>query len=121
MPAVTNVSKQVEDFYILSFTTSEHHTDATDSRILRDNEKLQKLVGWFEFQDPFAISAFVISISTGILKDETINCNRTFECGNYSMSCIVGKSFCKKKMRVTSLRGLKSKVNIGNEEIHMNP
>ncbi|GBN88645.1 hypothetical protein AVEN_228990-1 [Araneus ventricosus] len=58
----------------MSFTTSEQHTDARDSRILRDNEDVQELVGWFESHDPFYVSDFVMSISTGILGDETISC-----------------------------------------------
>ncbi|GBN66391.1 hypothetical protein AVEN_231622-1 [Araneus ventricosus] len=92
MPIVRTVSQQVEDFCGLSFTTSEHHTDATDSRILRDKENAQKLVGWFESHNPFPASDFVMSISTGILGDETINCHRAFESGNSLMSCIVGKN-----------------------------
>ncbi|GBM72192.1 hypothetical protein AVEN_203270-1 [Araneus ventricosus] len=82
----------IEDFCGLSFTTSEHNTDAKDSRILHGNEEVQKLTRWFESENPFSFSDFVISISTGILGDETINCLIGFECGNSSMSCKVGKN-----------------------------
>ncbi|GBN04070.1 hypothetical protein AVEN_192737-1 [Araneus ventricosus] len=66
----------------LSFTTSEHHTDAIDSRILRDNEDVPKLVDWFESHDPFPTRDFVMSIRIGNLGAKTINCHRAFECGN---------------------------------------
>ncbi|GBL74027.1 hypothetical protein AVEN_230941-1 [Araneus ventricosus] len=92
MPIATTVSQQVEDFCGLSFTTFEHHTYARDSRILRDNEDVQKLVDWFESHNPFPFSDFVVSISTGILEHEAINCHRGFEWGNSSMSCIVGQN-----------------------------
>ncbi|GBO14377.1 hypothetical protein AVEN_214168-1 [Araneus ventricosus] len=125
MPIVTIVSQQVEDFCGLSFATSEHHAEARDSRILCDNANILKLVGWLEFQNPFAVSDFVISISSGIMGDETINCDRDFACGNSSMSCIVGKNFKEVKLvrenRIKSLQGLKYKVKIGNKEITGNP
>ncbi|GBL90070.1 hypothetical protein AVEN_135437-1 [Araneus ventricosus] len=92
MPIVTTISQQVEVFCGLSFTTSEHHTHAGHSRILRDNEDVQKLVGWFESHDPFPFSDFVVPVSTGILGDETINCHRAFECGNSSKSNIGEKN-----------------------------
>ncbi|GBO05090.1 hypothetical protein AVEN_88591-1 [Araneus ventricosus] len=50
-PIITAASQQVADFCGLSFTSSEHHTDASDSKILRDNEDVQELVGWFESHD----------------------------------------------------------------------
>ncbi|GBN97703.1 hypothetical protein AVEN_109747-1 [Araneus ventricosus] len=101
MPAVTNVSKQVEDFYILSFTT--YHTDATDSRILRVITKSFQKSLWagLSFKIHLLFPAFVISISTGILKDENNKLQTELECGNYSMSCIVGKSFVKNESDVS--------------------
>ncbi|GBL88224.1 hypothetical protein AVEN_117806-1 [Araneus ventricosus] len=80
MPIVTTVSQHVEDLYRLSFTTSEHHTAAINSREMRDNEDVQKRVGWFESNDPFPVSNFVMSISNRILGDEAINCHRAFKC-----------------------------------------
>ncbi|GBM45203.1 hypothetical protein AVEN_168284-1 [Araneus ventricosus] len=67
MLIVTTVSQHVEDFCGLPFNTSEHQSDVRDSRILRDNEDVQKRVGWFESHDPFPVSDFVKSISAGIL------------------------------------------------------
>ncbi|GBN27704.1 hypothetical protein AVEN_265324-1 [Araneus ventricosus] len=54
---------------------------------------VSKLVGWFESQHPFPVSDCVMSISTGILGDERINCHRASEYGNSSMICIVLKIF----------------------------
>ncbi|GBM44033.1 hypothetical protein AVEN_223163-1 [Araneus ventricosus] len=71
-------SQQVEDFYGLSVTTSEHHTDARDSRILRHNEDVQKLVGWLESRNPISCLRYWMSISTGILGDETMNFHGAF-------------------------------------------
>ncbi|GBL96751.1 hypothetical protein AVEN_111880-1 [Araneus ventricosus] len=73
MPIVTTISQQVEDFCGLSSITSEHHTDARDSRILRDNEDVQKLLSWLESFDPFHVSDFVMSLSTGIQGDDNNN------------------------------------------------
>ncbi|GBO32205.1 hypothetical protein AVEN_170031-2-1, partial [Araneus ventricosus] len=42
MLIVTTVSQQAENFCVLSFTTSEHRTDARDSRIRRDDEDVQQ-------------------------------------------------------------------------------
>ncbi|GBM73012.1 hypothetical protein AVEN_152316-1 [Araneus ventricosus] len=78
MSIVTTISYQVKDFCGLSFIASEHHTDARNSRILRDNDDVQKLGSWFESRNPFPVSDFVMSIGTGILGDETVNCHRAF-------------------------------------------
>lgn len=125
MPIVTTVSQQIEDLCGLSFRTCEQHTDARDSRIIRDNKDVHKLVDWFKSHDPFTVSEFVISISTGILGDETINCHKAFEIGNSSMNSIVGTNFEQvkfvRKNRVMPIRGLQSKIKISNEEIVVNP
>ncbi|GBN32275.1 hypothetical protein AVEN_113460-1 [Araneus ventricosus] len=46
-----------------------------------------------------------MSISIGILGEEAINYHRAFECGNSSMSCIVGKNFKEVKFTVEVLSG----------------
>ncbi|GBM22880.1 hypothetical protein AVEN_202145-1 [Araneus ventricosus] len=56
----------------------EQNTDDRDSRILHDNEDVQELVDWFESHDPSPVPEFVMSISTGMVGDETINCHRSF-------------------------------------------
>ncbi|GBN48288.1 hypothetical protein AVEN_212567-1 [Araneus ventricosus] len=55
MPNVTTISQRVEDFRGLSLITSEHHTNTRDSRVLCDNEDIQKLAIWFESHDPFPV------------------------------------------------------------------
>ncbi len=124
MPILTIVSQQVEDLCGVLFTTCEQQVDARDARILRDTKDVQKFVNWFESHDPFPASEFVMSISTGILGDETINCHRALEIGNSSIRSIVGKNFEQvkflRKNRVVPIRGFKSKVIIRGEEIPVN-
>jgi hypothetical protein len=58
-----------------------------------------------------------MSISIGILGDETINYHRAFEIENSSIRSIFGKNFEQVKFLgkncVVPIRGFKTKVNIG--------
>lgn len=125
MPTVTTVTQQVEEFCGVSLTTSEQHVDARDARVQRDNADLQKFIEWFQSHDPFPVTNFVMSISTGIVGDDSINCHRAFEIGNSSMLALVGQTFDKikfvRKKRVMSIQGFTSKVTIDGEDVPVNP
>lgn len=93
MPILVEVGQKIEEFYNLSFAVTEHHVDARDSRISRDEAELQKLVDWFSSHDPFPNSEHLMSISSGIVADENINCHNAYEVGVYCLSTIVGNNF----------------------------
>ncbi|XP_054714645.1 uncharacterized protein LOC129224244 [Uloborus diversus] len=125
MPILVEVSQKVEEFCNLSFVSTEQHADAKDSRITRDEADVQKLVNWFSSHDPFPNSEHLMSISNGIVADESINCHNAYEIGTDSLSKIVGNNFAdvklKRKNRVMPIRGSSCKVKVHDEFIPVNP
>lgn len=81
MPYTNDVCKEVEKFCGITFSTSEQHVDARDSRIKRDNADILKIFQWFKEHDPFPHINSLISISTGVTGGENINCYDCFEIG----------------------------------------
>jgi len=66
-----------------------------------------------------------MSISTGVIGDEKINCHLAYDIGKESISNIIGSKFgqvkFQRKNRVMPLRGFTSKLKIHNEEVLVSP
>lgn len=56
-----------------------------DSRNERDNTDIKKLVQWFALNNPFSTFTQVVSISTGIVGSNKINCHIAKEIGQQSI------------------------------------
>lgn len=125
MPAIVEVSLQIEQFCGVTFVTTEQHVDARLSRIRRDDSDVLKFVDWFSSHDPFPIGESIMSISTGVIGDEKINCHQAYEIGMESIANIIGSNFkeikFKRKNRVTPLKCTYSKVRIHDEDVPVNP
>lgn len=119
MPTAVDVCHQIEQFCEVSFSTSDQHVDTTNSRIRRDDSDLQKFSEWFQCHDPFPEIKSLMSISTGVIADESINCHKAFEKGTASMKTIEGKNFkelqLSRKNRVVPLRAMKATAKINGE------
>ena len=107
------------------FNTTEQHKDARDTRVQRDRSDVQKFVEWFAGHDPFPPGENVISISSGVVGDRTINCHKAFEVGTASMAAIVGNNFADvhflRRNRVMPIRGFTTKIKIHDIEVPVNP
>ena len=78
-------------------------------------------------QKPFAYCEHdaVVSVSTGIVADATVNCDCAFEIGSAAAMAICGKSFpdikLSRKDCVTSISGAKNTISLRGQEVVVNP
>lgn len=68
----------------------EQHIDGRFSRIQRD---VLKLVARFSSHNPFLIGENIMSIATGVIGDEEINCLQRYEIGMKSIANTIVSNF----------------------------
>ena len=72
-------------------------------------------------RDPFPETDFIMSISSGLKGNETINCNNAFEIGINSMKRMVGSNFktikFKQKDKALSLNAINCKISVDDETV----
>lgn len=111
-----NVCDEIEKFCGISIETTEQHVDIRSARIVRDNEDLKKLINWFSQHSPFPKVDELMSISTGVIGDKTINCHKSQEIGMLGISKIIGNDFdsvkFKRKDKVIPLLAANSSIKI---------
>lgn len=122
---MTDIIDGIEEFCEVSFTSSFEHVDASDSRINEDSKASDKIIDYFKVHNPFPDVQQVITISTGIMGDDTINCYKAFHVGIKLRNKIKGSNFKDIKMTIketaTSLLSMNSKVKVNNNEIAVDP
>jgi len=92
-PIASAINDQVEKLANTFNFTSEQHVDQRDSRIKTDTENAEKLSGWLKVHNPFPELKELISISTGVVGNEKVNCHKAQEVGQQIMKNIIGKHF----------------------------
>ncbi|KMQ95977.1 hypothetical protein RF55_3772 [Lasius niger] len=88
-----NMCDEMEKFCGISLETIEQHVDMRTSRVSRDNADLEKLVNWVSQHPPFPKIDELMSISTGVVRDEKINCHLSEEIGAVGITRIIGEDF----------------------------
>lgn len=120
-----NICEQIEDFCDIHSGTTEQHVDYRPTRVCRDNFDTEKLDQWFDEHDPFPVDSELMSISTGIIGTESINCHLALECGTIMMNGIVGTNYdaikFKRKDKVAPLSTVFSSIMIDDTPISINP
>ena len=122
------VMEAVESFCDVRSETSEQHKELRDSRIKRDRLDLEKMLAWFSMHSPFQERRedALISLSTGAIADDSVDCDKAEELGAAAMQRAVGTAYgnfhIKKSDRVKSLASmsLTIKTNKGNT-LQINP
>lgn len=71
----------MEDFCDVSFATTEQHIDSREHRRKREVADLQKLQEFFYRYDPFPETGNIMSIFSGIIGGNSINCYEAYEEG----------------------------------------
>lgn len=116
MPATCEMCTKVEEFCGLRSSYSEQHIELRPSRIVRDNEDTGRISQWFLSHPPFSDNKEIMSLATGIIGDDKINCYKSYEIGLESMNAITGQTFSevklKRKNRVLPLATINSSVTI---------
>ncbi|KAL7286445.1 hypothetical protein TKK_0019393 [Trichogramma kaykai] len=122
---LVEVTDAMESFTNVSYVSSEQHVDASATRVTRDLSDLSKLMLFFEKHNPFPVTSNILSISTGLVGNEKINCYKAKEIGNLAMKKILKETFGGVKIprsnKVTSLKSASSSVKVDDETIAIDP
>ena len=122
MPTCASLSERFEEFCGVRTTTSEQHVDLRESRRNRDFIDGSKFMEWLDARRPFNPERLqLVSLSSGIVGDETINCDSAVTCGLSAMARVVGLNFgqikLKKSETVRSLATVTKGVKIRDDVI----
>lgn len=125
MSAVNEVCQSLEDFCDLSMIFSEQHVELRSLRISRDNSDILQLTNWLSLYYPFPGCKVIMSIVSGLIGNDSINCHKTVKIGKIAMDSIVGKHFSdvslKRNNRVLTLASLNSSIKVYNEVVPIDP
>lgn len=125
MPTFCDISEQIEEFCQIYFHSSEQHKDLRKSRMERDDLDLQKLEEWLTTRDPFYEREDLISLSTGVVGNDSINCYKAAEVGNKMIEKIINLKFddikCKRKDRVLPLSCANCTIKINGQAVPIDP
>ncbi|GBN61819.1 hypothetical protein AVEN_137512-1 [Araneus ventricosus] len=99
MHATNTVCEGLEDLANVKMDTTDKHVDASDSYVKRDTEDIKKLLEWFLLRCPFPMVEKIISIASGVVGDEKINCRNACKVGITSMTKMFGQTFNNIKLK----------------------
>ena len=74
---------------------SEQHKELGPSRQTKDNEDVDCFIEWFTSHSPFEArpADMLVSLSTGVIADNTVNCDNAWTVGIGSEEDMIGKTF----------------------------
>ncbi|CAH2086035.1 unnamed protein product [Euphydryas editha] len=125
MYATNTICEEIERFCNISFDSVDQHVDARDSRIKRDDTDVNELVGWFTLHNPFPNTNQLVSLASGIVGNDQINCHRAHEIGLQSMVKITGLNFNEIKLKrvdkVLPLSAINKSVKINDCKVSIDP
>lgn len=84
--------KIVENFCSYVHESSEQHVDSRLSRMNRDVSDIKKLMNFYSQYEPFPVTNAVVSITTGLVGNSTINCHLAYEIGIELCKKDIGKN-----------------------------
>ncbi|GBO40952.1 hypothetical protein AVEN_42594-1 [Araneus ventricosus] len=91
----------------------------------RDTSDLKKFLIWLQQHSPFNQSKELISLSSGIVADDRVNCNSAEELGENVSNGIVGKKSAhvnlKRKVQVFTLDAMENTKLIDTDPLVFNP
>lgn len=93
-PPILRISEAFRSFLGLDYKTHEQHVELRGSRMSRDKLDLCKFKDWLTQHNPFACnSTDLVNLSSRLVSDCTVNCDRAYEVCLTAMKNMVGKSF----------------------------
>ncbi|GBN79040.1 hypothetical protein AVEN_99924-1 [Araneus ventricosus] len=73
MTAPQHICDGVEKFCGVDLASSDQHFKISDSRVQRDNDDCRNMMKWIKKYNPFPEYYNFISLSTGVVRDSSIN------------------------------------------------
>lgn len=124
MPATIEVCDSVENFVDKASESSEQHIDLRESSMKRNTEDTKILLQWFEDHPPFLYRTELISLATGVVGDEKINCWDAWNCGVKCQLQMIGNNFAdvslKRSTKVLPLSTQGSNVKVNDFVLPIN-
>ncbi|XP_044579087.1 uncharacterized protein LOC123261518 [Cotesia glomerata] len=125
MHAMNTVCDKLEDIANVRMDTTEQHVDASDSRVKKDARDIRRLLEWFSTHDPFPEVNKIVSIASGVVGDDKINCYKAREVGLASMAKMTGLTFnnikLKRADKVVPLLAMTSSIKVHEEKVPIDP
>ncbi|KAE8747077.1 hypothetical protein FOCC_FOCC006215, partial [Frankliniella occidentalis] len=127
LPHCVPLCHNLEAFCGVRSASSEQHVELRASWQVRDSKDRDQFLAWLEAHPPFEERPqdMLVSLSTGIVADSSINCDMAWEIGFKSMKSMHGQNFAdlklKRKDKVKSLAAMTSNIKIAEEEVTINP
>ncbi|KAG7160798.1 hypothetical protein Hamer_G025792 [Homarus americanus] len=81
LPVAHHVCENVEELCGIQTSSSFQHIELRGSRITKDEEDLQKFVARLQQQSPFITTEDLVSLSSGLVATENINCYKALDVG----------------------------------------
>ena len=106
--------------------TSEQHKGLRQSTQARDIKDRAMFEGWLHAHPPFAgyEADQLVSVSTGIVADESVNCDQAVEIGSKAASDMTSKKFANTALRrneVTTMGSKGKTVNVRGQQVEVIP
>ena len=107
--------------------TSEQNKDLRQSTQSRDSKDRSVFVAWLQDHSPFAgyHADQLVSLSTGIVADASVNCDDAVEIGQRAASEMSGKKFrdikLRRKDKVVTIGAKHKTMQVRGQQVEVNP
>lgn len=125
IPLCTEITRAIERFCGKSLKTSEQHTEENPARRNRDSNDQKVFCNWLMEHNPFFHeSGELVSLSSGLVGDASVTCDKAKDLGEQSMREMIGNNFgsitIKRKFKVKSLATVNSAIKLGDDTVIVN-
>ena len=121
LPRCVPICNSLENFTCVQIGTSEQHKDLRPSSERRDNTDLSLSESPFDDCQP----ELMVSISTDIVADSSVNCDDAVQVGQTAIAKMMGKTYAKltlrRKDKVKLFGAMKNTVRVRGEDVVVNP
>ena len=127
LPRCVPICDALEQFTGVHTGTSEQHKDMQQSTQSRDNRDRCIFVEWLQAHPPFAgyEPDRLVSLSTGIVADTSVNCDDAVEIGRAAASEMAGKKFTditlRRNDKVKTIGAQSKTVKVRGQNTEVNP
>ncbi|KYN50606.1 hypothetical protein ALC57_11709 [Trachymyrmex cornetzi] len=131
MPVFLDIFQSCQDYCkVAVFGTSEQHKsdmhdDGGVTRVKRDNADFNKINAWLNDNSPFRTTNQLVSLGTGVIGDNKVNCFKAFEVGTEAVQRVFGHKISDikvgRKYRVQPLSIMTSKIKINDKDVPIDP
>lgn len=90
MPASCNVTDAIESFSGVFSEPSDQHAQLRESHQIREKRDVKKILVCFGSHNPFEGNPKLLSLSTRVVADDSVNCNKAYARGLQLVKSNVG-------------------------------